>query len=803
MEFPDYYFEDEVREGFYVPSLMKRAWAAQMEVLKCVEQVCEKYHIRYFAEWGTLLGAVRHGGRIPWDDDIDICMLREDYDKFCEVAGKELPEEYSFWDHRSTDNFDYLVGRVINSKVHVVNGKLLEKYHGYPYVAGIDIFWLDSLPSDQKAEEEYFQVHQYTDRLIGWIKQSERGNVVIKPEELEYHIKKVEKLCDVHLDRKKSIRKQLYQIQEQVGKSACHKYGSNEVTNLYIWMNNRNYRLPRKCYETIVWMPFENTELPLPVGYDELLSRKYGNEWMEPIRSGGAHDYPSYKKQQEFLEQENGAELYEFKYSKEEVEETDKARPLKESLRKRVQDFIPLFCEAHEEIQQHSTNQEYDVVLQVLADCQDAAIQIGSMIEQEEGEGHSTVKLLEQYCETIFHLHTELSQGSLLELDALSEFEKSLADSIDRDIIEKKVAVFVPYKASLWCAMESVWRAAMEDEETEVYVIPTPYYYKDVYGKAKTEEPHYETEGYPEEVVLTGYEDFDFQARRPDIVVIQCPYDEYNYGMTVHPFFYSKNLKKYTDKLVYIPAFVMDEIGLGDDRAKETLKSYCNMPGVVYADTVIVQSEQMKDVYVELLTEFAGEDTRLIWENKIRGLGSPVYDQKPLAKEDMEVPEEWLPVLQKTDGTWKKVILYSTSASALIRYGQTMIDKMRDVFRIFRENQDEIALLWRPDDYVQDVGESMDPKSLQKYNELVRKYWQEGWGIYDDSPDAERAVQLCDACYGDRGVVQNACRRQGKTVMMECDSFAGICERLKEREQKKEQEKVGEKIYKAISPDTP
>ena len=237
--------------------------------------------------------------------------------------------------------------------------------------------------------------------------------------------------------------------------------------------------------------------------------------------------------------------------------------------------------------------------------------------------------------------------------------------------------------------------------------------------------------------------------------------------MTVHPFFYAKNLKKYTDELVYIPAFVVDEIGPGDDRAKETLKSYCNTPGVVYADTVIVQSEQMKDVYVELLTEFAGEDTKSIWENKVRGLGSPVYNSKPLAKEDLEVPELWLPVLQKPDGTWKKIILYSTSASALIRCGQKMIDKMRDVLRTFRKNQDEIALLWRPDDYVQEVGESMDPKSLQKYNELVRKYRQEGWGIYDDSADAELAVQLCDAAYGDGGAVLNACRLKGKPVMIQ------------------------------------
>lgn len=765
MNFPDSYFEDEVRDGFYVPSLMKRAWAAQMEVLEVIEQICEKYQIRYFAEWGTLLGAVRHGGMIPWDDDLDICMLREDYDKFCEVAEKELPKECWFWEHRNTDNFDNLVGRVINSRVHVVDGKLLEKYHGYPYVAGIDIFWLDFLPADRQAEEEYFQMYQYIESLIYWIKKSERGEDIIPPDELEYHIQKLEKMCAVNLDRSKSIRKQLYQIQRQEGKKVCEKWGSKEVTNLPRWRRGREYRLPKRCYDDIIRMPFENMELPLPVGYDELLCCKYGTDWMRPVRSGGAHEYPSYKRQQEFLEEENGAELYEFRFSLKEVEEIEKERLPKESLKDKINAFLPLFTEAHEGIRQLVDGQEYDLVLQLFADCQDAAIQIGTMIEQEKGEGHPTVKLMEQYCETIFQLHTELNQGGLPELDVLLDFEKKFADSVDQELREKKVVVFVSYKASLWGAMESVWRAAMEDEDKEVYVVPTPYYYKDAYGRAKTDEPHYETEGYPEGVALTAYEEFDFSTIHPDVVVIQCPYDEYNYGMTVHPFFYAKNLKKYTEQLVYIPAFVMDEIGPEDDRARETLKSYCNMPGVVYADTVIVQSEQMKDVYVELLTEFAGEDTKSIWENKIYGLGLPLFDQKPLAKEELEVPEEWLPVLQKPDGTWKRVVLYSTSASALIRYGQRMIDRMRNVLRIFREHQDEIALLWLSDCYVQDVGEDVNPGLLQKYNEVVLKYCKEGWGIYDDFPDVERAVQLCDAVYGDGGAIMNTCRVLGKAVL--------------------------------------
>ena len=82
MKFTDVYFEDEVRDGFYVSSMMKKAWAAQLEVLYEVQQMCERHHIEFFAEWGTLLGAVRHGGMIPWDDDLDICMLSKEYNRF-------------------------------------------------------------------------------------------------------------------------------------------------------------------------------------------------------------------------------------------------------------------------------------------------------------------------------------------------------------------------------------------------------------------------------------------------------------------------------------------------------------------------------------------------------------------------------------------------------------------------------------------------------------------------------------------------------------------------------------------------
>ena len=79
MIFKEDFFLKETRCGFEISEMMKRAWSAELEVLEIVVDICNRNKLQYFADWGTLLGAVRHQGFIPWDDDIDICLKREDY----------------------------------------------------------------------------------------------------------------------------------------------------------------------------------------------------------------------------------------------------------------------------------------------------------------------------------------------------------------------------------------------------------------------------------------------------------------------------------------------------------------------------------------------------------------------------------------------------------------------------------------------------------------------------------------------------------------------------------------------------
>ena len=79
---PEIFFEEEVRCDFLVTQDRKKLWAVLLDMLLKIDDVCKKYHLTYFLEAGTLLGAIRHKGMIPWDDDIDIFMPRKDYNKF-------------------------------------------------------------------------------------------------------------------------------------------------------------------------------------------------------------------------------------------------------------------------------------------------------------------------------------------------------------------------------------------------------------------------------------------------------------------------------------------------------------------------------------------------------------------------------------------------------------------------------------------------------------------------------------------------------------------------------------------------
>lgn len=612
MEFPKSFFEDEVRSGFYVSALMKRAWAAQIEVLADIDRVCRKHDIKYFAEWGTLLGVVRDKGFIPWDDDMDICMFRKDYEKFCEVALDELPEFYGLLNFEHSDDKDFVckdyLTRVYTGNRIRIDRSYMEKFHGFPYVSGMDIFPLDYLPEDEaKAQLLYDRVTTVDTmaQAVDTLEESER----------EEALEGIEEVFDVKLDRSHFLSRQLYMLADKL----CDMYTKEEsqyIISTIAWTTKKHYRMPKECFEETVYMPFESFLIPVPAGYDALLRIKYGS-YEVPRHAGGDHEYPFYRKQEVPFEEKNGPLFNRYHFEPEHLSRHHREEVT--CLKDVTKTMLESFEKAHTQIIMAAETGNREIVVVLTEDCQDGAIALGTKIEEVKGEGLSVIECLEEYCEALYKIHEfALNQGKMdVEWikDLLEKAFSAVKSGIQINILERKEIVFLPFRGELWDVFDGVYQEALQQPNTDVYVIPIPFYYKTIYGKTESE-PH-GLDGYPSSIPITDYKTFDFESHHPDVIFIQNPYDEYNFTTSVPEFFFSKNIKEYTDKLVYIPYFAIDEIDPGDLKALSTLDSFCLMPGVVHSDLVIVQSQQMRETYIDALIKFAGGKTKRVWRKKI------------------------------------------------------------------------------------------------------------------------------------------------------------------------------------------
>ncbi len=613
MEFPKSYFEDEVRDGFYVSALMKRAWAAQLEILEDIDRVCKKHNIEYFAIAGTLLGAIRHGGFIPWDDDLDIVMKREDYDKFSRVAQEELREFYvvnNIENCSEKEHCEFYITRVYNGKSIRTDFEHMKKFHGFPYVIGIDIFPLDYLPQTEQDAQALREELMMLSTLMEKVSK-------LRKEELEIRLKEIEQTYHMEFDRKKSITHQLHVLADQLGKRFQGK-DAKYVVDIPTYITSGN-KLPKSIFDKTVKVPFENIMIPAPAGYAEFLQLHYG-DYMKTVKGGSTHDYPCFDKQR-LLYEANHAPLFKtYLFDKKDI--CDEHKPINDgkTLKEIAGNMVALLSKMHQAMVDLMEAGDFEQVLSMLETCQESAIALGTKIEAVKGEGHVTVTVLENYCEALYTIY-EAILGSIemdvqTAIDLLMNRLAAINESICDEIIDKKTAVFLPFKASSWDTLESAWKKMKENAAYDVYAVPIPYYDRNVMGPV--EDLHYEGENYPDYVTVYDYQSFDLECLHPDMIFIQNPYDEYNISTSVPPSFYARNLKNYTEQLVYIPYFILDEIAPTDGCAMESTKYFVTTPGVVLADTVIVQSKAMREVYINKLIEFAGEETKSIWEEKIK-----------------------------------------------------------------------------------------------------------------------------------------------------------------------------------------
>lgn len=762
LKFKDSYYENEVRDGFFVPAMIKKAWAAELAVMYEVDKICRKHNITYFADWGTMLGAVRHGGFIPWDDDFDIMMRRKDYEHFLQVAENELPEGFAILNMDNTENFWYFLSRIVLRPQICFEEEHLKQFHGFPYIVGIDIFILDTMSSDTQKEKQRDKVIEYILALADSL-----GTNKLSSEKKETALCRIEQICGVKIERvqpESELKMKLYQLVRKlmIVFEDDEKGHYAQLIPHVVYYENAGF--PQNYYQDGIRIPFENIEIMLPVRYEAMLQKKYGN-YMRLVRNKAGHNYPFFQSQKEQFEEILGYQLPRYKYPG----ICPRQNTIERSCKYQIRQFLCKFDQIHEQI--HKGNH----MVENLIEAQGNAIDMGNLIEQVKGENHPVVRELEQYCEVVFELYREasqkyqdISQQKMKELESLKDRVESQVNEL---VLKRKEAVFLPFSGKYWDSLHSVWEAVAAESDWDVYVVPLPYYYKEYDGSFL--DMVYDLSEYPANILLADYENFDLALRHPEAIFIQNPYDEWDSATSIPKEYYSSVIRNYTEQLIYIPYFELEEFDKNNEREYWNMNYYCTVPGVVNADWVFVQSQNMKNVYVDKLTAFAGEETEEIWQKKIVGIGSPLSDYKKAANElDVSVLHEWKQIIRKPDGETKKLLLFYISMSALIQYQEKMIEKIKDAIDVASESKEEAVFVWKEDPLIslngKAIAKAIGKELYEEYQGLRTKITDGRTMIYAECVEDDVLVAVCDGYYGVPSALGNKFQVSHKPIMI-CD----------------------------------
>lgn len=246
---------------------IKDVQRVQLELLIELDRICKKNDILYQLFAGTLLGAIRHNGFIPWDDDIDVCLLREDYERFIECCKEDLGDQY-FLQHCSTDKKSVLTFAKIRKNDTILTNEVMSNTGQHNGI------WIDVFPLDNVKQGNFVGKLQVSLFLF-----LARVNSARNKNKISYEKNVIKKLgrmmlfCISKAIPKKVIDSLIYKV--------CCMYKNDDTA--YVSLLYRSPEITQKClrkrdtFYDIVYAEFEGCSFPIPRNYDEVLTRHYGD----------------------------------------------------------------------------------------------------------------------------------------------------------------------------------------------------------------------------------------------------------------------------------------------------------------------------------------------------------------------------------------------------------------------------------------------------------------------------------------------------------------------------------------------
>ena len=273
------FFKEEERCGYLVTEKRKKVWAVGLELWERFDEVCRKHGITYYAYYGTLLGAVRHQGFIPWDDDIDVIMFRDEYKRFQEIAPSEFTEPY-FFQNAYTDRIIWQISKIRDSRTTAIERNFLSLKDTVHQGIFLDIFPFDSVADGIHSE---FCVIEEIRNLL-WRMVMEPVTVLRELQSGAEFLLKPEFILELYRKgMKESFRVFEAFSEEHFGETEDVNYLLNDMTGKH------SQCVKKEWFQDIIYLPFEHIQLPVPAEYDKILTRRYG-DYHQLVPGGSDHE---------------------------------------------------------------------------------------------------------------------------------------------------------------------------------------------------------------------------------------------------------------------------------------------------------------------------------------------------------------------------------------------------------------------------------------------------------------------------------------------------------------------------------